>query len=159
MSSVQDYIGYISIVGGAASVGPVGQYSEFQGGSPKDFEYWCSDRLKAEGWRTKLTPPTGDQGVDIIAEKNGISVAIQCKMYSSSSVGNQAVQQVHAGASHHRTHYAAVITNSKYTNSAKQLSKSTGVILLNHNEIPEIYLRLLELKLARDSDGRSNWIR
>lgn len=55
-----------------------------------------------------VTPPTGDFGVDILAEKNGISYAIQCKKYSG-KVGVDAVQQVLAG----KGYYQCDIRNSR----------------------------------------------
>lgn len=61
------------------------------------FEHYCGDLLKANGFSNiKYTEVTGDQGVDITAEKDNIKYAIQCKRYSS-DVGNQAVQEVFAG--------------------------------------------------------------
>ncbi len=102
--------------------------------SPIDFEYYCADILKANGWKAKVTQASSDQGIDIIAQYKNIHVAFQCKKYSN-PVGNKAVQQIIAGKQYIRADIAAVISNARYTASAKQLADSTGVHLLHYSEL------------------------
>jgi len=109
---------------------------DFYGSNPIEYENWCAGQLRKNGWMTRLTPPTGDQGVDIIAEKNGIKLALQCKYYSN-PVGNTAVQEIFAGISFHGANYGAVVTNSTYTVSAKELANSSGIKLLHHSELAQ----------------------
>lgn len=100
--------------------------------SPSDgssFEHSCLLALDNSGWSATLTPPTGDQGVDILAKKNDISVALQCKNYRA-PVGNGAVQEVHAGKSFYEADVAVVVSLSGYTPSASQLAKKLRVLLL-----------------------------
>ncbi len=48
-----------------------------------DFEYYCADLLAADGFvDVKVTRSSGDYGVDILAEKDGVTYAIQCKRYT-----------------------------------------------------------------------------
>ena len=74
------------------------------------------------------TPTTGDQGVDLITEKDGIRCAIQCKFYSK-PVGNKAIQEVIAGRGFYNCDTAMVVTNNSFTKSAKQLAKNSNVQL------------------------------
>lgn len=97
-------------------------------------EHACLLALQDAGWSATLTPATGDQGVDILAKKNEISVAIQCKNYRA-PVGNGAVQEVHAGKSFYEADVAAVVSPSGYTPSATQLAKKLRVLLLDHTAI------------------------
>ena len=60
--------------------------------SPLAFEGYCADLLSNAGWNASITKGSGDQGIDIIAVKNGIKIVLQCKKYSS-PVGNKAVQE------------------------------------------------------------------
>lgn len=62
---------------------------------PLDSERHCAILLENGGWTTRLTPATGDQGADVVAEKEGIRMVVQCKLYSQ-PVGNKAVQEVFA---------------------------------------------------------------
>lgn len=95
----------------------------------EDFEVFVSVVLEKIGYiNTQLTKGSGDQGVDIIAEKDGVRYAIQCKRYSQ-PVGNKAVQEVLAGKNYYKCHVGAVITNNYFTQSAKELAKENGIIL------------------------------
>lgn len=78
-----------------------------------------------------------DQGVDVIAEKNGLRVAIQCKLYSK-PVGNKAVQEIAAGKVHQQAHYGAVVTNGSFTISAKELAATNGIRLLHYTDLPQL---------------------
>ena len=63
--------------------------------TPEDFEHWCKGILLSNGWTARTTQRSGDQGADVVAEKAGIRLIIQCKLYNS-SVGNKAVQEAYA---------------------------------------------------------------
>ena len=102
--------------------------------SPTEFEQYCASLLEGAGWKTRLTRATGDQGVDIVGTRNSVSVAFQCKKYSS-PVGNAAVQEVLAGQVFEGAQAAAVVTNSSYTRAARELAHSAGVHLLHFDEL------------------------
>ncbi len=102
-----------------------------------EFETFCAERLRASGWEVWLTPPSGDQGVDVIAEKNAVRVVLQCKLYSN-PVGNKAVQEIAAGRIHQQAHHGAVVTNGTYTTSAKQLAATNGIRLLHHTDLSQL---------------------
>ena len=105
--------------------------------SPYDFEGYCAQILKDKGWNVQVTQKSSDQGVDVIAEKNGEKVAIQCKMYNQ-PVGNKAVQEVNAGKNYYQTQYAAVVTTSSYTSSAHQLAKNCNILLLTVDDLENL---------------------
>ena len=53
------------------------------------FEYWCADLLRDNGFENvSVTQGSGDQGVDVLAEKDGVKYAIQCKCYSRATPHN-----------------------------------------------------------------------
>ena len=63
----------------------------------QEFEYYCADLLKSQGFlEVEVTRASGDYGVDILAEKDGVTYAIQCKCYTA-PVGVKAVQEAYAG--------------------------------------------------------------
>ena len=94
-----------------------------------EFEAYVSLVLEDNGFRhVRLTKGSGDQGVDILAERNGRRYAIQCKNYAG-SVGNFAVQEVYAGAQYYGCDEAAVICPGDFTRGARELAASTGVLL------------------------------
>ena len=94
-----------------------------------DFEFFCADVLRKNGFTdVKVTKGSGDQGVDILAKKDGIKYAIQCKNYAS-HLGNTPVQEVATGKIFYNCHVGVVMTNSTFTQGAKTLAQATGVLL------------------------------
>ena len=94
-----------------------------------EFEAYVALVLKDNGFKhVALTKGSGDQGVDILAERNSRTYAIQCKNYAG-AVGNFAVQEAYAGAQFYGCEVAAVICPGEFTRGAKELAGSTGVLL------------------------------
>ena len=95
----------------------------------EDFETFIAQILGKIGFcNIQLTKGSGDQGVDILAEKDNIKYAFQCKRYDK-TVGNKAVQEVFAGKFFYHCHVAVVVTNNYFTQSAKDLAHENGVVL------------------------------
>lgn len=104
-----------------------------------EFEFWCASLLNACGFNNvNLTKSSGDQGVDILAEKSGIKYAIQCKCYSS-DLGNKPIQEVHAGKSVYNCHVGVVMTNRHFTKGGKELAETTGTLLWDRDKLKEFY--------------------
>lgn len=94
-----------------------------------EFEYFCADLLRKNGFtNVDVTPGSGDQGVDILAKKEGKRYAIQCKCYSS-PLGNGPVQEVYAGMKFYSCDIGIVMTNSVFTKGGVDLARRTGVQL------------------------------
>lgn len=105
--------------------------------SPYDFEFKCAETLNQLGWQAHATQASGDQGVDVVAEKDGKKVVIQCKLYSK-PVGNKAVQEIYSGKDYYNADYAVVVSNQAYTASARQLAHKCGVVLLSFEDLLEL---------------------
>ena len=84
-----------------------------------------------------MTKATGDQGADVIAEKDGTHLVLQCKFYST-PVGNKAVQEAFAAQHHYRATVSAVVTNATFTPSAIALAATTGVLLLHYSDLARL---------------------
>lgn len=103
-----------------------------------EFEYYCADILKSNGFsNVEVTQGSGDHGIDILAEKDGITYAIQCKCYSS-NIGNAAVQQAHSGKSIYKRDIAVVLTNQYFTSQAKEEASELGVKLWDRDKLQEL---------------------
>ncbi len=107
---------------------------DFTGNDPYKYEEYIKTLLQDEGFRAKRTKGSGDFGVDVIASRNGKTYAIQCKLYNH-TVGAKAVQEIAVGRMHYRTDFAVVVSDNSYTDSAKSLARTTGVILAHHNDL------------------------
>lgn len=93
-----------------------------------EFEAFVSILFTKLGYRTELTKSSGDQGIDVIAEKNGVRIGIQAKCYSS-AVPNKAIQQVVAGLKYYKLDKGIVLTNNFFTASAIDLAYSNNIVL------------------------------
>jgi len=102
--------------------------------TPQDFEQWCAKVASSNGWNATMTKATGDQGADVIAEKAGTRLVLQCKLYNA-PVGNKAVQEAFAAQHHYRAQASAVVTNANFTASATALAATTGVLLLHYSDL------------------------
>lgn len=103
--------------------------------SGPEFEAYVALVLRDNGFkRVELTAGSGDQGVDILAERNGKRYAIQCKNYEG-AVGNFAVQEAYAGAQYYGCDEAVVICPGAFTRGAKELAASTGVLLWDEKKL------------------------
>ena len=99
------------------------------------FEQYIISLLKKEGYTN--VRPTRASGVDITAEKDGLKCAIQCKRYHN-NVPINAIQEIKSGKTYYRCDKAMVITNSYYTQNAKNLASRTGVQLLDRDDLIRI---------------------
>lgn len=109
--------------------------------SPIEFEHFCAALLRESGWETRVTPATGDQGVDIVAEFGDLKAVFQCKLYTN-PVGNAAVQEIIAGRQFERAQVAGVITNNTFTPSARQLAAAANIHLLHFSELTDLLTKL-----------------
>lgn len=100
------------------------------------FEEFLADFLQSRGYQAHVTRGSGDQGVDILLTKEGYRIAVQAKLWKS-AVSNKAVQEVFSGMTHYNTQEAWVITPSSFTQSAKDLARSTGVSLIDGTQLAQ----------------------
>ena len=105
--------------------------------NPFDYEKQIANILKDMGFNAYATKGSGDQGADVLATKNNVKFAIQCKMYSG-PVGNKAVQEVNAARNFYNCDYAVVVTNATYTKSAHIAAKACNVILLHESQLDKL---------------------
>lgn len=115
-----------------------------------EFEEWCVKLLLLYGFQNvKPTAASGDQGVDILAERNGVKYAMQCKCYSS-DLGNKPIQEVYAGKTLYKCHVGVVITNRRFTSGGKAAAEATGVLLWDRDTLSYMLTPALEHEDYRD---------
>jgi restriction system protein len=99
-----------------------------------EFEEFVAAQLRTVGWSVTHTASTGDYGVDLIAKRNGASMAVQCKRQAK-AVGVAAVQQVVSGAAHHGCSQSVVVTNRAFTKAARQLAATHRCRLVGREQV------------------------
>lgn len=94
-----------------------------------DFEYYCADLLKNNGFlEVEVTKGSGDFGADILAEKDGITYAFQCKCYDK-PIGVKAIQEIYAGRDYYDRMVGGVMTNQYFTQPAVELATKLNILL------------------------------
>lgn len=100
-----------------------------------EFEEYIAELLVRNGYvHVEVTRGSKDQGVDILAQKDEISYAIQCKHYTA-KVPNKAVQEAYAGAKFYGCDVPVVLTNSYFFPSAEELGDEIGVELWDREKL------------------------
>lgn len=118
-----------------------------------EFEYFCAELLERCGFEeVEVTRGSGDQGVDILAKKEDIRYAIQCKNYST-PLGNTPVQEVYAGKTFYRCHVGVVMTNSTFTKGAVELADSVGVILWDKDRLDKMMVKTGMQEFTKNKDA------
>ena len=102
-----------------------------------DFERYVADLLKKHGFRNVSLTEQYDMGVDIVAEKDGQRWGIQVKRYNG-LVKAAAVRQVVTALKFYGCEHSMVITNSTYSNVARQLADSNDCILIDRPELARL---------------------
>lgn len=94
-----------------------------------EFEEICARLLEDNGFEeVEVTKGSRDYGVDILAKKDMVTYAIQCKVYAG-PVGIKAVQEVCAGREYYERMVGVVMTNQIFTEPAKEAAKKLRIIL------------------------------
>lgn len=105
--------------------------------SGETWERFLATQFKRHGYRVEMTKASGDQGVDLIVHFDNVRLAIQAKGYAG-SVGNSAVQEVVSGRLFYNCSHCAVIINSRFTKSARELAGKSNCILIDENGVEHI---------------------
>ncbi|MBD5491446.1 MAG: restriction endonuclease [Lachnospiraceae bacterium] len=103
-----------------------GHMDELEG---HDFELFCAELLEKQGFLdVEVTRGSGDFGIDILAEKDGITYAIQCKRYNS-PVGVETILQTYGGQAYYERMVGVVMTNQYFTAPATQAANKLRILL------------------------------
>jgi SNF2 family DNA or RNA helicase len=122
---------------------------------PNQFEELIAILFRKMGFISKLTPQSGDNGVDIVVfneDSEGASL-IQCKHSHGKTIGNDAVQEVVAGRSYYERKYQTlfpelfVATNTEVSRGARRLAKVNGVKIIDRRELKKM-IRNQEIKTS-----------
>jgi len=100
-----------------------------------EFERFVANLLYRSGFaNVALTPGSNDQGVDIVAEKDGVWYAFQCKCYTY-PLNNKPIQEVTAGKAFWKCEVGVVVTNSFFNQNAIDVAEVTGTELWDRHDL------------------------
>lgn len=102
-----------------------------------EFEKFVADLFKRMGFSVEVTKASGDQGADVLAEKDGMRCCIQAKNYTG-VVSNGAVQEVVASLNYYKANKGYIVTNSKLTKHALQLAAANSIEVIDRDRLLEL---------------------
>ena len=102
-----------------------------------EFERFCAELLVKCGYsNVRLTVCSGDQGIDVLAEKDDLKWGFQCKRWGiENHIGNDVIQKTFAGKAFYHCDIAVVITTTTFTRKAEEYAKETGIILWGRDKL------------------------
>lgn len=108
------------------------------------FEEFLVILFRLQGYTAKKTKRTRDHGADVILNTEGKRIVVQAKR-EKGRVSNSAVQEVVASKAVYNATEAWVVTNSYFTEPAKELARANEVLLWDRDrlikELPKLYMK------------------
>jgi HJR/Mrr/RecB family endonuclease len=96
-----------------------------------EFERWSGEWLQQHGYQNvQVTSGSGDYGADVLCSKNGVTYAVQCKLYSG-KIPYRAVEEVVCAREYYHTDKAMIFTNSELTPQAQSAAEKLGVLVID----------------------------
>lgn len=114
----------------------------------KEFEEYLRVLFLERGYQVQLTKTTGDYGADLVLSSKSRKIIVQAKRYKK-NVGIKAVQEISAAKKHYQADECWVVTNSHYTEPAKNLAKSNQVRLVDRALLMKWMLEMKKNNEAR----------
>jgi len=108
-----------------------------------EFENYIGNLFIKLGYKTQVIGGSYDEGIDVIAKKNGIKHYIQCKKYSN-SVGVKEVREFYGALSDKLSNDKAFfITTNFFTEEAERFAADKPIELIDGYKLIK-YIRLTE---------------
>ena len=123
--------------------------------NPQEFEVKVAEYFNAQGYDTKLTPYSGDWGIDVIATKGKEKVAVQAKMYGDSArkVSRLSMMQLYGAMVYQDCTRAVMVTNGECMEDALRVAKKLGIAVVHLDETSrQVYTeKVVEMQTKKES--------
>lgn len=123
----------------------------FQHLDPVKFEEFVMKIFEAFGLAGKLTPVTGDDGIDIeLFSTDGKKAIAQCKRYNADqTIGVRDIRELLGAMVHSNSAHGFFVTTSTFTDQAKDFAKGKNLLLVDGPKLKKLFL--LAVDAERDS--------
>lgn len=118
------------------------QFSHIDTMRGEEFEEYVAELLRFQGYKTRMTPRSGDYGVDIVASRDGVKTAVQIKRYTK-KLDQKPIREAVTGMAvrQYGCTKAMVVTNSTFTKAAAFLAAESGCDLVDREKLGEWMLK------------------
>lgn len=117
------------------------------------FEHELAAVLRKANYTAEVTPRSGDDGVDIWAEKDGETIAIQCKRYGG-AVGPAVVRELHGVLMHLEADRGIVATTGYFTEGAIGFVEDKPIELWTLDEILQLQCTVQKAPLGQAAENQ-----
>jgi len=126
-----------------------------RGMKPIEFEKYIADLFRRLGYKTEAVGGSHDEGIDVIAEKDGVKHYIQCKKYfSKHQVGSPEIREFYGAlAAHFGNGEGWFITTNKFTPEAEKFAEDKPIVLINQFKLVE-YIHLADKRKLNDESRK-----
>ena len=107
--------------------------------SPDKFEDWVGARLRERGYSVKTMGMGGDHGVDLLAEKPGDLVAVQCKRFRARSVGEPILRDLLGAMQHFGATTGLIATTGQLTQAAARWAADKPIVIWDADGLVAMY--------------------
>jgi len=114
------------------------------------FESCVVSIFRGLGYRVQRIEPNRRQGVDLVVYHSAQRVAIKVQG-GQLQLTNSAIQQVYAGMTLYDCQSCAVITNGSFSESARQIARSTKCVLISELQMQRLVAGKIFPRLANDA--------
>ena len=144
--------------------------------NPRQYEELVCEHFRKQGYKTELTPQSGDYGVDVFASKGKVKIAVQAKMYGNTNrkINRQMVMELHGAKDYFDCTRAIIATDGRLLPDALIVAKKLKIEILSLNSsqiisqkgtfgknfegIWEKYIIPLQGKTLTRANGETNFI-
>jgi HJR/Mrr/RecB family endonuclease len=117
-----------------------GYQRDFSSLKPREFETFIAKLYEELGYKTELTPLSGDDGIDVKAVKDGKLTIIQTKQ-SIHPVGSPVIQTLYGSMAHVLANKAICVSTSGFTSEAARFAEHKNIELLDSNDLFDLIQR------------------
>lgn len=124
----------------------------------EEFEQYLYYKFQQMGYRVRHTGKSGDYGADLIlySKKPKEKIVVQAKRYKQ-KVGQEAVREAVAATAFYHADRAIVVTNSTFTDYAKNLAEKNHVLLYDrewlYKAVQKKIRAMPETECTHESEG------
>lgn len=112
----------------------VAQGPPVPGMGPAEFDRWCGRMLCESGWSVRVVSEGGDLPATVLAEKDEVTLALQCRL-DTRPPGAKTVQEAVAARDKHLSQVAAIVGNQPYAPAIQALARQQEVSLLHFSDL------------------------
>jgi hypothetical protein len=108
--------------------------------NPRQFEELVCEYFRKNGFKTEMTSYSGDYGVDVFAKKGNEKIAVQAKMYGSSTrkINRQMVMELHGAKDYFDCSRAIIATDGNLLPDAIQVATKLKIEVLYIDNLSQL---------------------